>query len=105
MESTTSENAPLLVDTSKRYKIKYDHIFPLSRIVFEGIDLSCPRKSGDVLQNLYGKGYMEYPETPCAVGFLAIPWYSCEYIENFRSKEKKIILASSQYSMIYDDTR
>ena len=88
MESTTSGKVPLLDDTTNSYKIKYDHIFPLSQIVLDGIDLPCPRKSGIILRNLYGKYITKYPKISCPVGFLAIPWYSCEYIENLRSKER-----------------
>ena len=105
MESTTSGKAPLLVDTTNIYKIQYDHIFPLSQIVLDGIDLPCPRKSGIILQNQYGKDIMKYPKITWPVGFIAIPWHSCEYIQNLSSTEKKIILANSQYSMIDEDTR
>ena len=94
MECTTSGKGPLLVDTTYKNKLQYDHIFPLSRIVLDGIELSCPRKSAYILQHQFGYDYMKCPKVHWPLGFLPIPWYSCEYIENLHSKEKNNILAN-----------
>jgi len=41
---------------------KYDDIFPLSKIKFEGLELPCPHHPEAMLEVDYGKKYMELPD-------------------------------------------
>lgn len=46
----------------KPYKTKYKDIYPTKRIMFEGIELSCPNNPHNYLVDKYGKNYMTpYP--------------------------------------------
>ena len=90
----------MLIDYSGRFHLHYDSVFPLSRLTWEDTVFPCPGNSADVLQGLYGSNYMKPPRKLCPeVVFIALPWYTCEYIKRLSSKEKKQVRTDS---MVHD---
>lgn len=41
----------------------YDDVFPLGRINFEGVELSCPRHVETYIKRIYGGNYMQFPKS------------------------------------------
>lgn len=41
----------------------YGDVFPLGRIEFEGVELSCPRHIESYLEEIYGVNYMKFPKS------------------------------------------
>ncbi|MDO5849564.1 MAG: LicD family protein [Methanobrevibacter sp.] len=52
-----------VINTSPIYIYKTDKIFPLKTVKFEGMDFKCPNDIAHVLEESFGKRYMEIPNT------------------------------------------
>lgn len=50
-----------LIAYKKELIFKYDSIFPLKTIEYEGEEYCCPNDTKNHLENLYGKNFMDFP--------------------------------------------
>lgn len=86
--------------TNGRFKIPFEYVIPPSRIVMEGLEFSAPKQTLRVLETLFRQNFLTPLKNQCPeYGFVAMPWYSCEYINSLPPDKKRKILVDS---MIHD---
>ena len=93
------KDATLIENSFYKPKFVKNDIYPTKSIALEGLQIPCPQNSDRILRIMFGPDFLSPPNKKrhqcSSSGFMAIPWYSCQYIRNLPKNEQHNVLKMS----------